>query len=190
MNMLNPTGHADQVSLRLSGVNFKRVLAPVDFSVCSLETLRYAKAFADKFGAMVNILHIVEPGFCQDGPAVQRPSLIHTQTISEPARQELKKLVGILWKNEMDAAVRVREGRPHEGILREACEINAELIIMGTCRHRWLTGLLRRNTVKRVIQKSPCPVMVLRTGMASSGTTGQDKSSFTTRCNFRWAVGG
>jgi nucleotide-binding universal stress UspA family protein len=187
MNALNPTDHADQAGLRLDGVKFKRVLVPVDFSVCSLETLRYAKAFADKFGAMVNILHVVQPGFSRDGSAMQRPGMIHT--ISESARQELKKLVSILWNNEMDAAVKVREGHAHEGILREACGINAELIIMGTCRHRWLTGVLRRNTVKRVIQNSPCPVMVLRTGMTSSGDNGQDKSSFTTRCNFRRAVG-
>jgi nucleotide-binding universal stress UspA family protein len=184
MNALNPTDHADQVSLRLDGVKFKRVLVPVDFSVCSLETLRYAKTFADKFGAMVNILHVVQPGFSQDGPAMRRPGLIHT--ISEPARQELKKLVSILWKSEMDAAVKVREGRPHEGILREACDINAELIIMGTCRHRWLTGVLRRNTVKRVIQNAPCPVMVLRTGMTSNEDSGQDKPPFAPRCNFRW----
>src|ERR1700678_3000899 len=105
MNALNPTDQADQAGLRLDGVKFKRVLVPVDFSVCSLETLRYAKTFADKFGAMVNILHVVQPGFNQDGLTLQCTGTIHT--ISEPARQELKKLVGILWESEMDAAVRV-----------------------------------------------------------------------------------
>jgi nucleotide-binding universal stress UspA family protein len=184
MNALNSTDRADQAGLRLEGVKFKRVLVPVDFSVCSLETLRYAKTFADKFGAMVNILHVVQPGLSRDVPIVQQPGLLHA--IGEPARQELKKLVSILWKSEMDAAVKVREGRPHEEILHEAGAVNAELIIMGTCRHRWLAGVLRRNTVKRVIQNSPCPVMVLRTGVASTGASSEDKPSFAPRCNFRW----
>jgi hypothetical protein len=42
---------------------------------------------------------------------------------------------------------------------------------MGTRDRSWLSGLLRRNTVKRVIQNSPCPVMVLRAGITGSGVT-------------------
>ena len=84
---------------------------------------------------------------------------------------ELKKLAGILWESEVGAtvSVRVREGRAHEVIPREARSTNASLIIMGTRNRSWLSGLLRRNTVKRVIQNSPCPVMVLRTGLTGSG---------------------
>jgi nucleotide-binding universal stress UspA family protein len=103
-----------------------------------------------------------------------RPGLI--RTMSEGAHQELKRLVGILWESEVKAtvSVRVREGRAHEVILREACSTNASLIIMGTRDRSWLSGLLRRHTVKRVIQNSPCPVMVLRAGL-----TGRKES----RCN-------
>jgi nucleotide-binding universal stress UspA family protein len=142
-----------------------RVLAPVDFSVCTLETLRYAKALAEKTGAVVDVLHVIQPDLGQAEAAVPHPDL--PRTMSEGAYRELKKLVGILWENELKAtvSVRVREGRAHEVILREAASTNATLIIMGTRNRSWLSGLLRRNTVKRVIQNSPCPVMVLRTGL-------------------------
>jgi nucleotide-binding universal stress UspA family protein len=146
-----------------------RVLVPVDFSVCTLETLRYAKALAEKFDAVVDVLHVIQLSLGRNEAAMLRPGLI--RTMSEGARQELKKLVGILWESEVEAtvSVRVREGRAHEVILREACSTNASLIIMGTRNRSWLSGLLRRNTVKRVIQNSPCPVMVLRTGLMGSG---------------------
>ena len=108
--------------------------------------------------------------------------------MSDAARQELKKLVGILWENEMEyTTVAVREGRTDEVIINEAGAINAELIIMGTSKLRWPAGWLRRNTVKRVLQNSPCPVMVLRTGMMKAGASRPDISSFATRCNFRWS---
>ena len=146
-----------------------RVLVPVDFSVCTLETLRYAKALAEKFDAVVDVLHVIQTSLGRNEAAMLRRGLI--RTMSEGARQELKKLVGILWESEVGAtvSVRVREGRAHEVILREACSTNASLIIMGTRNRSWLSGLLRRNTVKRVIQNSPCPVMVLRTGLMGSG---------------------
>ena len=145
------------------------MLVPVDFSVCTLETLRYAKALAEKSDAIVDVLHVIQPSIGRDEAAMPRPGLI--RTMSEGAHRELKKLVGILWGNELKAtvSVRVREGRAHEVILREAGSTNALLIIMGTRDRSWLSGLLRRNTVKCVIQNSPCPVMVLRAGLTGSG---------------------
>lgn len=151
-----------------------RVLAPVDFSVCTLETLRYAKTLAEKFGAIVDVLHVIQPSPGRDETAMPHADLI--RTMSEGAHRELKKLVGILWGNEAGAmvSVRVREGCAPEVILREARSTNALLIVMGTRDRSWLSGLRRRNTVKRVIKNSPCPVMVLRVGL-----TGRKES----RCN-------
>ena len=174
MNALHQPKHANGINFPLDGTNFKRLLVPVDFSVCTLETLRYAKALAEKSDAVVDVLHVIQPNLGRDEAAMPRPGLI--RTMSEGAHQELKRLVGILWESEVKAtvSVRVREGRAHEVILREACSTNASLIIMGTRDRSWLSGLLRRHTVKRVIQNSPCPVMVLRAGL-----TGRKES----RCN-------
>ena len=49
MNAPNPSKPANGIGLRFDDVNFKRVLVPVDFSVCTLETLRYAKALVEKY---------------------------------------------------------------------------------------------------------------------------------------------
>jgi len=165
MNTPKPSQPANGVSIRLDDVNFQRVLVPVDFSVCTLETLRYAKALVEKSGVVVDVLHVVQPSYGRNEVAMLGPGLI--RTVVEGARHELKKLVGILWANEPRVAVsiRVREGRADEVILHEADTTHASLIIMGMRNRSWLSGLLRRHTVKRVIQNAPCPVMVLRSGM-------------------------
>src|SRR5208337_4290968 len=115
-----------------AGARVTRVLVPVDFSVCTLETLRYAKALAEKSGAVVDVLHVIQPNLGRDEAALLHPDLI--RTISEGVHRELKKLVAILWESEVKAtvSVRVREGRAHEVILREAGSTHASLIIMGT----------------------------------------------------------
>ena len=174
MNLPNPLPPDRSVDVPDADARVARVLVPVDFSVCTLETLRYAKALAEKSDAVVDVLHVIQPSPGRDEAAIPRPGLI--RTISEGAHRELKRLVAILWESELKAtvSVRVREGRAHEVILREACSTNASLIIMGTRNRSWLSGLLRRNTVKRVVQNSSCPVMVLRAGL-----TGRKES----RCN-------
>ncbi len=167
MNTPNPSQPANGISLRLDDVNFQRVLVPVDFSVCTLETLRYAKALVEKSNVVVDVLHVVQPSLGRQEAVMPGPGLI--RTMIDGARLELKRLVGILWANEARAAVsiRVREGRADEVILREAGATHASLIIMGMRHRSWLSGLLRRHTVKRVIQNAPCPVMVLRPGMTA-----------------------
>jgi nucleotide-binding universal stress UspA family protein len=165
VNLPNPLPPDWSLDVPDADARVARVLVPVDFSVCTLETLRYAKALAGKSGAVVNVLHVIQPSPGRDEAAMPHPDLI--RTMSEGAHRELKKLVGILWENELKitVSVRVREGRAHEVILREARSTNASLIIMGTRNRSWLSGLRRRNTVKRVVQNSPCPVMVLRDGL-------------------------
>jgi nucleotide-binding universal stress UspA family protein len=162
------SGISDAIA-KSAGPFFQRVLVPVDFSVCTLETLRYARTLAEKSNVMVDVLHVVSPGLGgRQEPAMPGASLF--RTMIGGTRLELKKLVGILWTNEVRPAVsiQVREGRAAEVILREAGITHAALIIMGMRRRSWMSGLLRRHTVKQVIQNSPCPVLVLRTGMAGS----------------------
>jgi len=171
MNMPTPLKVANGTALRLDDVNFQRVLVPVDFSVGTLETLRYAKTLLGKTGGVVDVLHVVQPSYGRNEAAMPGAGLI--RTMIEGARQELKRLVGILWTDEVKApvSIRIREGRADEVILREASSTNASLIIMGVRHRSWLSGLLRRHTVKHVIQNSPCPVMVLRSGMTILGQT-------------------
>jgi nucleotide-binding universal stress UspA family protein len=108
--------------------------------------------------------------------------------MSEGARQELKRLVGFLWEGEgkVIVSVRMREGRAHEVILREARFTNAALIIMGKRSRSWLSGFLRRNTVRCVLRHSPCPVMVLQAGMTDSGAhrNSRNGSSFGPELDF------
>jgi len=54
----NPTPPVTNAAQAFAGLKFNRVLVPVDFSVCTLETLRYAKTLADQFAAVVDVLHV------------------------------------------------------------------------------------------------------------------------------------
>ncbi|MBI3867313.1 MAG: universal stress protein [Verrucomicrobia bacterium] len=166
MNAPHPRKNGNGISLRLDDVHFPHVLAPVDFSAGTLETLRYAKTLADKSEAVVDVLHVIHLSVDRNEAATPRRGLI--RTMSEGVQQELKKLVEILWESGVEATVSVREGRAHEVILHAARSTNAALTIMGTRNRSWLSGVLRRDTVKRVIKNSPCPVMVLRAGMTKT----------------------
>ena len=100
MNLPNPLPPDWSVGIPDADARVARVLVPVDFSVCTLETLRYAKALAEKSGAAVDVLHVIQPNLGRNKAARPRPDLI--RTMSEGAHRELKKLVGILWESEVE----------------------------------------------------------------------------------------
>src|ERR1022692_2870876 len=85
MNPLHSSPGANRISLRLDDVNFQRVLVPVDFSVCTLETLRYAKTLVGKSGVVVDVLHVVQPSLGRNEAGMPEPGLI--RIMIEGARQ-------------------------------------------------------------------------------------------------------
>jgi nucleotide-binding universal stress UspA family protein len=161
MNSFGCSEQANGSHRRFDDLPVTRVLVPVDFSAGTIETLRYAREFATKFGAAIEVLHIIpnDNRISRQEPDQPRAGLI--RAMRDGAREELKKLVSLLWENEIEATVKVREGIVYEVILREAVAINAALIVMGTGEQSGLFGWFGRNTVRRVIQNSPCPVLVV-----------------------------
>jgi nucleotide-binding universal stress UspA family protein len=161
----------NEIKPELPPVISKRVLVPVDFSVGTLEMLRYAKAAAAKYDAAVEVLHVIPRG---SGPRERTGrNSARLPAMMAGARQELKRLVEILWLNgaRTQVSIWVLEGRAHEVILREARAHGAALIILGRRHRSWLSGLRRRHTVQHVLQYSPCPVLVLRPGLMPPGQT-------------------
>jgi len=56
----------------------------------------------------------------------------------------------------------VREGEPHEVIVREAGELQADLIAMGTYGRKGLKRIIMGSVTSGVILDSPCDVLVVR----------------------------
>jgi nucleotide-binding universal stress UspA family protein len=154
--------------LRLPDVNIRRVLVPVDFSACTLETLCYAVALARPFDAVVDVLHVIQAYRDRNRGTWLHPGLL--RTMSEGARHELTRLVGVLRtvEDRDKFSIRIREGCASEVILNEASSSNATLIIMGMRTRSWLSRWMRRHTTRQVIQNSSCPVIVMRSGMKAS----------------------
>lgn len=135
---------------------------PVDLSGCTSLALRRAKEFARQFNAVIDLLHVVPSALnaSRHDPNPPVPGL--AGVLKQEARRELNKLVANLWEDDVMATVVVREGQPHEVILKEAHFLNTDLIVMGASKQGWLSWLLGKNTVGCVVQSARCPVFVFR----------------------------
>ncbi|SRR5579883_602125 len=145
-------------------IDLHRILVPTDFSKFSQHALTYAAAFAEKFGAELYLLHVVQ------NLALVIPEVIPVEPPLTPSVEQLTTAVQsafdrVISENRLhDLAIHreVREGTPFYEIVQYAREAAIDLIVMGTHGHTGLAHVLLGSVTEKVVRKAPCPVLTVR----------------------------
>jgi nucleotide-binding universal stress UspA family protein len=146
-------------------IDLHRILVPTDFSKFSDNALRYGVAFAEKFGAAIHLLHVVQDlalfipeAVMVSGPIVSPP----VEQFVAAARTALARTIEGLKLSGISVIPEVAEDVPFDEIIRFAREKNIDLIVMGTHGHTGLAHLLVGSVAEKVVRKAPCPVLTVR----------------------------
>lgn len=62
----------------------------------------------------------------------------------------------------VDVDIEVRHGRPDEALVSAAAELEADLVVVGSRGHGGFRGLLLGSVSRRVVERAPCVVAVVR----------------------------
>ena len=142
-------------------ITIKRILVPTDFSDQGKTALMYAVAFADQFGAAVDLLHVLEPV-----PPGALLSYISLNDLRKDILDDAEKHMEGLHKEWKDYAFPVNkivvEGHPFVEIIKHAKETNADMIIMGTHGRGAIAHMLLGSVAEKVVRKASCPVLTVR----------------------------
>jgi len=140
-------------------MRLRRILVPLDFLESTVEVLRTAAAFAREYRATVTLLHVVKPDGSHARRNLSRERLI--EELSEAGEVQIRKLVDVIWGEEISTDVVVASGTPYLQIVNEARETNADMIIMAGQGAVGAWGFFRRGTAAKVVRYAPCPVLVV-----------------------------
>lgn len=142
-------------------ITIKRILVPTDFSDQGKTALMYAVAFADQFGAAVDLLHVMETV-----PPGALLSYISLNDLKKSMHEEAEKHLEELTSKWQDYAFPVKkiivEGHPFVEIIKHAKDSNADMIIMGTHGRGAIAHMLLGSVAEKVVRKAPCPVLTVR----------------------------
>ncbi len=134
---------------------FKTVLFPVDQSRESREAADMVVKIVQTFRSRLILLSVVEPPPEEGSPAPEAMSS------PEAIAQLLKNAQDLFSQKGIESETIKREGKPAFIICDVADEINVDLIVMG-CRGLGLTEEGASESVtSRVINLSPCPVLIV-----------------------------
>ncbi len=136
----------------------RRLLVTVDLSETSLRAWLHARDWANRFGAELETVHVVEPPAAFPDPALLPP--LPSRRLLAGLRRAA--LAGIRAKLGDAAKVRVLEGDPVVTVLRLARTRRPDLIVMGTHGRTGVRRLLLGSVTEAVVRRSPVPVLAIR----------------------------
>lgn len=162
-----PYGEEQAVGNRRDPTHLERILVPVDFSDCSLDALEYAALVAQRSGASLTLLHVLEP--ISYGLDFTFPHRAKRESIKADHTKRLSNLVSALVSAGISSEFLVLGGLPTDSILDAARKQPADLVVMGTHGRSGLSHALFGSIAESVLRKSSCPVLMVRSPKFRSG---------------------
>jgi nucleotide-binding universal stress UspA family protein len=153
-------------------IGIKHILYATDFSANAESAFPYAASLAKQYDAELTMLHVIREELLDllvFDVGIERPESVKKRLemeknhLREVRQAFIKKAETEYCCNTIDADdILVEKGNPVKTILRLAEERNCDLIVMGMKgRGRWEDAIMG-NTVRRVIQLSKLPVLVVQ----------------------------
>ncbi len=145
----------------------KKILFPVDFTEACEKVADYAKLIAEKFGAKLYILFVVEDlskfaGFYVPHAALEKLE----KDLYEGAQKKMEALVEEKFKG-MDVETLITAGEVADKICETVKAKDIDMIVMGTHGRKGLERALVGSVAEKVVRMAPCPVLVINTHPAA-----------------------
>lgn len=139
-----------------------KLLAALDLAGSTPAVLREARNWARRLSAELILIHVAEPdpdfvGYGA-GPESVRLAVAHKFT---RAHQQIEALAVELRKDGIDAKALLIQGATAETILREADNLSADAILMGTRARGAIHDLMVGSVSKEVLRHSSRPVLLI-----------------------------
>ena len=151
--------------------DIKKILVGIDFSTQSKQTFLYASSLADKTGAKMIVLSVINQRDIDAASVYSRLVGKTAISVEEFTKQEIErrktrvdqvlKEIGLA---DIERKTIIKVGHPYEEILKAINELDIDLVVMGTRgetahdKYSILTG----SVAERVFKHSPVPVLSFR----------------------------
>jgi nucleotide-binding universal stress UspA family protein len=144
-------------------MQFRHILAPTDFSEYSKKAVASALELAQKFGAKLTILHVIElPPYPVEGYVPPSLSATFLDDMERQATVDLAQVVPEAEAAKVEVARLVAMGTPYRKIVETAEADHVDLIVMATAGRTGFSHLVLGSIAERVVRTASCPVLTMR----------------------------
>ena len=147
--------------------NVKKILAPIDFSVHSMEAMRGAMELAKDVGADVHLVHVIAPHrhfipLPLATSAEESRELVREAAMLEQAEEELARVKKDDFGDSKKVFTFAVVGNPIEKLVEYAKEQAIDLVVMSTHGRSGVEQILIGSVTEKMVRNAPCSVLVFR----------------------------
>jgi nucleotide-binding universal stress UspA family protein len=143
-------------------MEFKKILIAVDNSMCAEKAAKTGYEMASKFDAEIALLNIIEPATQTVNPDFAlTPVLMEMHDNSEENSSKLLAEISNKYGNGIATTYLTTLDTATHGIIQQAEEWGADLIVIGTHGRSGLYHFLMGSVAEHVARKSACPVLIV-----------------------------
>lgn len=141
----------------------KNILVPIDFSKKSEFASKMAARIAKKSNSVVYLLHLIElpTGVVDMGPASSF-SIPESMLYLRKIRERILEFKNSFFSKNTQVHYAIKLQTPHEGILKYADKINADLIVMGYKGQSEFEEIIIGSNTEKVVRTARIPVIVVK----------------------------
>ncbi|MBE9536649.1 MAG: universal stress protein [Proteobacteria bacterium] len=141
----------------------RKILYPTDFSQGADEVLSYAISVAEKYGAKIDLLHVVHQIADMTNFYVPHMSFdVIEKEMEDAARANLEKVCSEKLEGKIAYSICIRKGIPYREIISASEEGGSDIIVMGTHGYTAIDHVLFGSTAEKVVRNSKVPVLTVR----------------------------
>jgi universal stress protein A len=140
--------------------DYQKILLCVDLTDDSDAIARRGKCVAQRYGAQLTLVHVVEYVPVEPMGEALLPAVQIEGELLERAKVRIAELAKRLDIEHCERIVQT--GNIKADVVRIAQERGIDLIVMGTHGRGGMTHLLMGSVAERVVRTAPCPVLTVR----------------------------
>jgi len=146
---------------KFSSQTIEKILVPTDGSEHSVRAAEYAISIAKTNDAQIMVIYVVDEVVVDQFSKVAERQAIERE-LKRDGQRYIHYIIGLAETEGVESSSMLVKGRPFEQILNLAKGLKIDLLVMGTYGHQGSERILMGSVAERVIQYSPCPVLVVK----------------------------
>jgi len=143
--------------------SMRKILVPVDFSSSSNKAFLFAREMVKCWEGELHLVHILDTDFLSGAVHITIEPL--DESVAKWKKRAEDKLKAIYHDEEgpeLTGEIHIRDGKPHEEILKLADELEVGMIVIGSHGRKGLERAIFGSVAEKVTRMSKTPILVIK----------------------------
>jgi len=143
--------------------SMRKILIPVDFSSCSNKAFLFAREMVKCWEGELHLVHILDTDFLSGAVRITIEPL--DESVAKWRKRAEKKLKATYHDEEgpeLSGEIHIRDGKPHEEILKLAEELDVGMIVIGSHGRKGLEKAIFGSVAEKVVRMATIPVLIIK----------------------------